>query len=111
MHHMTGMSGRVSLMIDPSVKGIFDERPGAESHHKGEGHQPRPAAQHEYFPKDKEDNCQRIADKGEPVIRRSKAESGDALGGVFQRWSKVVECYIYKFHLAGGEPVLIDLKL
>src|SRR6185295_17044492 len=86
---------------NPSVKGILDERPGGKSNQKGEGHQPRPAAQHEYFPKDEEDNCQRIADKGEPVVCRSKAEPGNALCGVFQRRSKVVECYVYKFHLAG----------
>jgi len=104
VHHVTCMSRRATFMINPAVKGVFDERPGRQPGRKGECHQPWPAAQHEQFPKNEEDNRQRVADEGDPIICRAEAEPGDALmWGILHRRSKVVECHLNKVHLAGGE--------
>jgi len=99
MDHVSGMRGRASFMINPSVEGIFDERPGNQPRQESESHQPGPAAQNEYFPEDEKDNGQRIADKSEPVIGRSQAELGETLRAkVSQRRSEVVKCDLYELH-------------
>src|SRR5436190_19332261 len=45
MDQVSGMRGRTSFMINPSVEGVFDERPGDQPRQESETHQPGPAAQ------------------------------------------------------------------
>src|SRR4051812_14511269 len=112
MDHVSGMRGRASFMINPSVEGIFDKRPRNQPSQESESHQPGPAAQNKYFPEDEKDDGQRIADESEPVICRSQPELGETLRAkLSQRRSEVVKCDLYEFHSSDNKPRLIDLTL
>lgn len=69
MDLVTFVGWSLTLMVNPSMKSVFEEGPGGQAAREGQHCNYWIRAAAEYFPANQEENRQWISKKGEPIVR------------------------------------------